>query len=155
MRKSVKQVVNQAASEMRSPSRFPSLVDGLETHFRQIDDETLRDLGLSPGRPNQDWEGLAETMAEEGNLFLVFDGSGSEVPFVVGDESQQLRACFVITDPVPFERPLTTDNEFVAAREGFNGWSVREYRSSVLDTIFALGEEPESGGEDTSAEEED
>jgi hypothetical protein len=52
---------------------------------------------------------------------------------------------------VPFERPLSSDEEFVVAREGFNTWAVREYRPAVLETIFELGEEP-PGEEDPDGE---
>jgi hypothetical protein len=57
---------------------------------------------------------------------------------------------------VPFERPLSSDEEFVVAREGFNTWAVREYRPAVLETIFELGEEPsdsEPSGEEPAGEE--
>jgi len=144
MRRSVEQVLNNAASEMRAPTRFASLVDSLEPHLQKVDGEAMRELGV-PGpsrRADTDWEGLVEALAEEGNLFLVFDGESSQVPFVMGDEEAPMRACFLVVDPVPFERPLTAGDEFVVAREGFNGWTVREYRPSVLETIFELGEAP-------------
>lgn len=158
MRRSVEQIVNKAASEMRSPTRFGELVSSLETELRGIDDEALREFGLSPGRrAEEDWAAVVEKMAEEGNLFLVFDGEESGgAEFVMGDKEDQLRACFVVTDPVPFERPLSSDEEFVVAREGFNTWAVREYRPAVLETIFELGEEPsdeEPSGEEPSDEE--
>lgn len=143
MRRSVEQVVNQAASEMRAPTRFTSLIDELEDDLRAIDDETLRDFGVSPDRRvDQDWGAVLEKMAQKGNFFLVFDGEGSDIEFVMGDEQKSLHACFLVTDPVPFERPLTSDDRFVVALEGY-GWSVREYEDAVLETIFKLGSEPE------------
>jgi hypothetical protein len=159
MRRSVEQVLNNAASEMRAPTRFGALVDSLQPHLQKVGDEAMRELGV-PGpsrRADTDWEGLVEALAEEGNLFLVFDGASSEVPFVMGDEEAPMRACFLVVDPVPFERPLTAGDEFVVAREGFNGWTVREYRPSVLETIFELGEEPGDGEsvDDESGESED
>jgi len=148
MRRSVEQILNNAASEMRAPTRFASLVDSLEPHLQKVEGEAMRELGV-PGpsrRADADWEGLVEALAEEGNLFLVFDGESSPVPFVMGDEEAPMRACFLVVDPVPFERPLTAGDEFVVAREGFNGWTVREYRPSVLETIFELGEAPADDG---------
>lgn len=137
---------------MRAPARFLSLAESFRNAYKEMEDETLRELGVDLRDPNPDWEALTQQLAEEGNLFLVFDGSGSDVEFVIGDENRELRACFIVTDPIPFERPLTPEDTFFVARGGFADWTVREYDDVVLETILALSEAPE---EEAGEEEED
>jgi hypothetical protein len=134
---SPKRVVNEASSDMRSPTRFPTLLRTLEDRLGEVSDDILRRFEKRRGQ--YDWEALVETLAEEGNFRLVFDGESDDAPgFVMGDPDDRLRAAILVTDPVPAGEEITVHDTFYIAREGVGGWEVRSFDSTTMEVLFDL-----------------